>query len=838
MIKTLLLTHFVLVEKTEIHFGPQLNIITGETGAGKTAILEALALALGARADAAYIRQGQERATVEATFDLSKSKKVQEWLEEAGIAFIPDEDLIIRREIAREGKNRAFINCQLVSLPFLQKIGSALVDFIGAESIQKLRTTDFQRSLVDTFGSLESDLHQFRQAFEKEKALVHQCDELQTQLRESPHLIPLLKEKLQEIESIALQEGEDESLFAKYQRLAKEETMSEKLKELLDLFSETPSCLFSTLQRIQKTAESLNKQDSTLSEATLLLQQAQIALKEAHFHYQTRFTNSENDPKEFAYLENRLSSIARLKKKYGQTVHEIHSYAEKIKAQLTSLENSSIALQEKEIELQDAQKETLERAEKLTQSRKESAKQLGPILSSLLQMLNMSKAVVYIEIAPHTRTINGGDLVEIYLKANPGEEAARVSEHVSSGELSRLFLALTLILAEKNKIPTLLFDEIDANVGGKTASLIGERLAELSQTCQILCITHFPQVAAKAHQHICVQKEESEGRTLTTFHTLSAKEREKELVRMVGGEKSYLNVVLLLFLFLLCSSFALITDYSFVDKEHVAHIDAEFRHVGKAKFYSPKSVEGSHQSYSDGHTNLYLSHSIGDQNALSGKIGYSFLEFAWAKNPRFRGDDYHFATASLGWITTSIKRWRWILSTALSVDAQSFDFGKTGVYYGLAWGRFACLPNFGLHVGWFGYTGVKNGYQLPILGFDWHINSHWQINAIFPIDASLRYHFNECWSLYVQASSFGRPYRFPIRAKEGIDRYRNGIFEVFSTGVELNLKYQLAQAFSAIAGGGWNFGGWILIKDHNNHHGRYYKFDGAPYAQGKLTFTF
>jgi hypothetical protein len=293
-----------------------------------------------------------------------------------------------------------------------------------------------------------------------------------------------------------------------------------------------------------------------------------------------------------------------------------------------------------------------------------------------------------------------------------------------------------------------------------------------------------------------------------------------------------------LFLFLLCSSFALITDYSFVDKEHVAHIDGEYRQVAKAKFYSPESSEGTHQRYADAHTNLYLSHYIGDKNAVSGKVGYSFLEFNWAKNPRFRGDDYHFATGSVAWITTSINRWRWILSTAVSVDAQTFNFGKTGVYYGLAWGRFACLQNLGLHVGWFGYTGVKNGYQLPIIGFDWHINRQWQINGIFPIDASVRYHFHPNWTVYVQASSFGRPYRFPIRAQEGIGRYRNGIFEVFSTGVELNLKYHLHPTFSAIAGGGWNFGGWILIKDHNNHHGRYYKFDGAPYAQGKLTFTF
>ena len=289
--------------------------------------------------------------------------------------------------------------------------------------------------------------------------------------------------------------------------------------------------------------------------------------------------------------------------------------------------------------------------------------------------------------------------------------------------------------------------------------------------------------------------------------------------------------------FTLCSSFALITDYGFVDKDHLFHFDGEYRNVGKAKF-TTDSVEGSHQRYADAHTYLYFSHYANANNALSWKAGYSYLKFDWPRNPRFRGDDYHFATSSLGWISTSLKNWRWIVSGDVSVDAQTFDFGKSGVYYGIMWGRYAWKPTLGLHIGWYGYVGVKNGYILPILGLDWHPSNHWQVNAIFPIDASIRYCFSEHWSIFLQASAFGRPYRFPIRAHEGIGRYRNGIFEVFSTGVELNIKYHVNHTFSLIAGGGWNFGGWILIKDHENHHGKYYNFDGASYAQGKMTFGF
>ena len=290
-------------------------------------------------------------------------------------------------------------------------------------------------------------------------------------------------------------------------------------------------------------------------------------------------------------------------------------------------------------------------------------------------------------------------------------------------------------------------------------------------------------------------------------------------------------------IYLLCSSFALITNYGFVNKEQLTHLDIEYRKVGKAQFRT-QPVKGSHEHYTDAHANLFLSHYLNKHNALSWQVGYSFLQFNWPQNPGFHADDYHFATASLGWISTSLKNWRWILSTALSVDAQTFDFGQSAVYYAVMWGRYQWKPQVGLHIGWYGYAGVKNGYLLPIAGIDWHPSKSWQINAIFPVDASIRYFFNQHWSIYLQASAFGRPYRFPIRAREGIGRYRNAIFEVFSTGLELNVKYALNHTLHFIAGGGWNFGGWILIKDHNNNHGKYYRFDDAPYAQAKLAWSF
>lgn len=297
------------------------------------------------------------------------------------------------------------------------------------------------------------------------------------------------------------------------------------------------------------------------------------------------------------------------------------------------------------------------------------------------------------------------------------------------------------------------------------------------------------------------------------------------------------DLVSLVPVFLLTMSYELVTDYRFVDSRHPVHFDSEYRYVDKAKFRT-HPVKGTHAEYQDAHAFLYYSHYLTPHNSLSWKVGYSFLDFNWLRNPRFSESAYHFANASLGWVSTSIKDWRWILSTGVSVDAQTFNFGQSGVYYGLMWGRYSFSPTIGMHIGWAGYAGVKNGYLVPILGIDWHPTRSWQVNAIFPINVSVEYFFNKNWSTALELSTFGRPYRFPMRIHGGHGQFRNGIFSVYSNGAELDLKFRTSNAFWASFGGGWNFGGWILIKNHDNEHGKYYKFNGAPYAQGKLAFTF
>jgi len=533
VIKHLSLTNFVLVEKAEISFGNHLNIVTGETGAGKTAIIEAIGLALGARAETSLIRQHTERAIVEAVFDISSLPRVHLLLNEAGLSM--DEELIIRRELSLEGKNRAYINCQLVPLPFLQKVGQELIDFIGQHANQLLRTSEYQRHLIDLFGSLQEDLILFQASLKKEQELKARLDELKGKETHFAQSEDLLRHQLQEIDAIGLKEGEEEELFQQYQRLAHSQEIGEKLKEILDTLSDNHPSVMGQLNRVRKVAESLTQLDPALLEPCSFIEQTLISLQEAHAQFDSYQANLEQDPRVFQHLETRLSAISRLKKKYGATVTAIHAHKQKTLSELSEFENLNEHVQECEKQWQATEKKTTYLAQQLTTKRRASAATLQTILSAHLQSLNMSKAEVLIELRPQSRNREGDDLVLFWLKANPGEQPALVKEHSSGGELSRLFLAIKIALADKNLTPTMIFDEIDANVGGKTATSIGEKLAELGKTRQVICITHFPQVASKADTHFSVQKQEVDGRTCTHIKLLTKKEREAEILRMLGG---------------------------------------------------------------------------------------------------------------------------------------------------------------------------------------------------------------------------------------------------------------------------------------------------------------
>lgn len=277
------------------------------------------------------------------------------------------------------------------------------------------------------------------------------------------------------------------------------------------------------------------------------------------------------------------------------------------------------------------------------------------------------------------------------------------------------------------------------------------------------------------------------------------------------------------------------SDYYFVDPDRHWHVEGSYKWVGQAEF---EKREHHHINYSDADFGLYLTQSIDDENSITYELGYDYLGLGWDKNPRFDQRNFHYLIGSVGFVSTTLDRWRWIINTGFSVDATRIDFGPSGVYHAMLWGRYHFIDRLGLHVGALGWYGVENGRGYPIFGFDWRFNEKWSGNAIFPVDYSLTYTFDENWALETAYASFGGPYKYPRRAHGGEPGFRDPIFFVYSNGVDLTLKFKFEHLLRATLGVGWNFGGWVYVKNHENHHGKYYHFNSAPYAQGSVALTF
>lgn len=532
MIRHLTLNNLVLVDSCYLDLKSGFYAITGETGSGKSVLLEAISLVLGQRADSELIRKGCDKADVEICFGIEQLKPVHDLLDDAGIS--SDSNLIIRRELSKEGKNRAFVNCRMVPLPFLQKMGTHLIDVIDQHAHHAIRHSEAQRQLLDLFGNLGPQLRTFQRNLAKErqcKADLEALNTLQSKNQES-----IWRFQLEEIETAALKKNEDEEVFAEYQKVVSSKEFAEKTEEMTQILFENSHATLPQVSRCIKLIDSLCTKDPGLKEISTLLHESHIALAEVHRNLQSYKENLEADPHKLTLLENRLSTIAKLKKKYGPTFEEIEHKRENLKKDLLDLSDIEEKIRSTEAAWKDAQNQTNQAAEQLTALRKQAALQLQDILTLQLQDLNMPQAEVHIDITSTPRHQEGNDCVQFYLKANPGEERCLVKDHASGGELSRLLFAIKIAFAEKNNTPTLLFDEIDANVGGKTATIMGEKLKELGKHRQVFCITHFPQVALKADHHLSVQKKQQEGRTCTEVLQLTGQQVEQELLRMRGGE--------------------------------------------------------------------------------------------------------------------------------------------------------------------------------------------------------------------------------------------------------------------------------------------------------------
>lgn len=539
MLTNLRIQNIILIESADIHFGTDLNVLSGETGAGKSAILNALHLVTGERADPGLIRRGTDKGVVEAVFDISHIPQLKVLLEAGGIDHEIGEELIIRREIFAAGKSRAFINNQQIQLTQLRNVSAWLLEMVGQHANQKLLLVENHREIVDTYGGLRHELDEFAKSWSQENSCRTHLEELVRSEAQRLRDIDICQMELEELSSARLKEGEDEDLFAEYSLLSNAEELSCKANEIDQVLSGERLAILPLLCRQQQTFTQLVNMDPSLADTAKAYDNALIELNEIAHTLRIYHSRIENNPGRTLEINERLCLIDRLKKRYGSNITEIQTYEKNVREKLANLQGSDSEIEQLKITLENLESHNNLLCQQITKRRVQAAQQLEKELRTELHALNMTKADFHCIVSQHTRCRFGDDRIEFFLTPNIGEHRIPIKECASGGELSRVMLAVQTLLAGKAQIPTLIFDEIDSNIGGETASIVGEKLRRIGKQHQVICITHFPQVAKEAHHHLQISKMEQDGRTITVVTSLDAKMRKKELLRMLGGQELY-----------------------------------------------------------------------------------------------------------------------------------------------------------------------------------------------------------------------------------------------------------------------------------------------------------
>lgn len=534
MIKELRLTNIVLVEHACVEFTNGFNVISGESGAGKSAIMNALNLIAGERSDTSYIRRGAEKGVVEACFEIDKIDTLLPILNDAGIDHEPGSDLLIRRELAATGKSRAFINNQQAQLSLLKQVADILFDVVGQHANQKLLSLDYHRRSLDLYGDLSDDIKSFSACWEEENKARQQLEALINSEAQRMRDIERCRAEIEELEEAAIKDGEEEEVFAEYTQLSHADELIEKSSDLNRVLTGEKHPILAQLARSKATFEQLVQLAPTLKDALTSYNNALVELEEASHTLRTYEARIETNPARAAQLSDRLETITKIKRKYGNTVEEIHGYLNMTRTKLGQLETADDQIEILQHKLNDLTIESNRLAAIVSDKRKQASKNFAKTLVKELRALNMPKVEIDVEITSQKRTKNGDDKIELYITPNVGEHRVSLRECASGGELSRMMLALQAVLAGKEQIPTIIFDEIDANIGGETATIVGEKLREIGQNHQVLCITHFPQVAKLAEHHIRIFKQEIDGRTVTQVESLDESSHKQELARMLG----------------------------------------------------------------------------------------------------------------------------------------------------------------------------------------------------------------------------------------------------------------------------------------------------------------
>jgi DNA repair protein RecN (Recombination protein N) len=536
----LVVHNFAIIRHLEISFQTGLNIITGETGAGKSILVGAVNLLLGSRASQEMIRTGTDEATVEAIFHLPNSAPVGEPLEKWGLQ--SGNEVLIRRSINRTGRNRVFVGDQLVTLQQLQQLATGMVSVSGQHEHQLLLDAELHLGLLDNFGKLEEPCREVKDLYaewSKTRETLHNLERLK---HEKAAQLDYLRYQLQELESAKLIPGEEKELEQERNILKHAATLMQSGEGAHQILYSGRGAIIEQLSGVGKHLETLKQIDPSQQYLIEHLEQARIHLEELAHSLHQFVQHVSADPHRLSAVEERLAQLQRLAKKYGGSVDAMLQRLQDLRGALAEEEDSDVREDELAGHLRRLRESYLEKAKGLSARRQAAAEQLGREVENILVALDMPRVRFAVSFDhgeknsdETTFTPMGIDRVEFLLSANPGEDVKPLARIASGGELSRVLLALKSLLSHRGEAETLIFDEVDAGIGGRTAELVGVQLAKLSQKHQVICITHLPQIACYGQSHYRVAKEITGEETATRIQRLSAEERMEELARMLGG---------------------------------------------------------------------------------------------------------------------------------------------------------------------------------------------------------------------------------------------------------------------------------------------------------------
>jgi DNA repair protein RecN (Recombination protein N) len=540
MLSLLKIKNIALIKDLEIEFSLGLNLLTGETGSGKSIIVDSLGALTGERISTDLIKSGKESAQIEGLFNVKISDELNKIFEESGVEI--DDEIIVRRELSLTGKNRIFVNNQSVTQNFLRKIGTFLVDIHGQGDQSSLFNQATHLEILDEYAKHESLREKTAEKFRKFAAIENELKDLRSDDAQKLQLLDILRFQVKEIEIAQLNLNEDDELDEEKRRLNNSEKVSLLSDESYDLLYENEDATITTLEKVIRRITELSEFEKSFADYAEGLNNAQATFEDLAIAVRSFRGKLEFSPERLEEIESRLAEISRLKRKYGGTIESVLQHLSESRNRLSGIEDSSLREEELRKKLGKIREEYLEVARKLHEARTNAAKKFEKNVEENLKAVSLEKARFEVKIDfeennDKSFTAKGFDNIEFYFSANIGEAVKPIAKVASGGETSRLMLILNTTTKLTDVGKTVVFDEIDAGIGGRVAEAVGLKLKELSKNQQVLCVTHQPQVASLADEHFLIRKEMTKDQTNVSVKILDASERIEEIARMLAGEK-------------------------------------------------------------------------------------------------------------------------------------------------------------------------------------------------------------------------------------------------------------------------------------------------------------